>query len=122
LLRAEGRQLLGGKVGAEVVDMPVALAQRHRRHHRGEHVAVAGQRCHRRRAAPAPSRRRVVLTEDPLHDRARAVLDRDARTARAPLLTDAGERRDEQLLRGSPQFHTVLEQPADQPSGRALLT
>ena len=69
LLGAELHHLSGRRVGSEVVDMPVRVAQRHRRHRGRERMVVTGNRCDRDDAPPPPSGVGYEVAEDALDDR-----------------------------------------------------
>ena len=68
MLGAEANEFVGGHVGAEMVDVPVLLAQCDRGHGAGERVVVTGHRGDHGGAASATSGVRCELTEEPLQE------------------------------------------------------
>ena len=92
MLGAEANEFVGGHVGAEMVDVPVLLAQCDRGHGAGERVVVTGHRGDHGGAASATSGVRCELTEEPFHDGGGPVLHRDRELAVLPRLSDASKR------------------------------
>ena len=93
---AERGQFVARNVRAQMMDVPVVLAQGNRRHQRRERVPVAFHPRDRDGSAPASARRGMVLPEEPLRGRRRPVLDRDRQPAGAPLVPYPRQGGDEQ--------------------------
>ena len=89
---AEADEFVAGHVCAQVVHVPVRLAECHGRHRRRQGVPIA---CDRRDHHGAPSPTAGVgeqIAEHPLDDRRRPVLDPDCEVAVVPRLADRSQR------------------------------
>ncbi len=113
--------LVLGKVCPEVLDDPVVVAERHRRHGGRQPVTVSGDGGDDRNAAPSSTRVRSQITDDSLDDGGGAVLLPDRNLAGLPGLPDFVHRWDEQGLNDLDDRRPFVDEPPSESANGDLV-